>query len=876
MTPRRLGFVGRPLVAGLRIERTRLGEAAARARVLGLWSQGAVVRELGPDWLVTWPKPRRLPADAVPGEALEQREGALWAFPLGDAEDRPAGIGPGEVGRVVGGVVVAARPGARVDPASWLDLDAFPRRELKPLSAPAAAIVAAEARAPRPEDFRVPMPGAEAQALLDQLGRAATAPWWSRLAAWILPWLPTGRAAPSESPAGAPAPEPSGPGWFARAMAWLRLDLLVGAQAGRLVRKLIEELEGGDLEQALRRAIPLGGMGTGAGAGFALGMTLPFRDLLTVGSGLGGGGGSLSVHGELYGLLEQTYRNLAARLERAGDIEKAAYVLGELLGQPRDAVALCEKHERYELAAQIATVRRLEPALVVRLWVMAGDPQRALDVALATGAFGPALLQLEEKHPAQAKVVRLKWGLVLAQAGRHAAAVRLLEALSDPPPAFVREIADLGVAAGGPGAGELAVRRLSWGPDAAATEALRSLLADRDPRRSQERVAALQRLSEVDLDPTWSRTALRTLFAEEVATGARSELRSRLLARARDPVLKADLPSGSPPGPVLLTERSSALRLEIAGGGPGPEVTALAELSDGGVAVGYGQAGLRIVDARGHQRAHLEIPVGHLIPSTDRTRLLAREPDGPRVWQVDPFAGTAALWGSMALSCFEAVYDGVTWLVAEPDRVRLLDTTQDRPRSLWSTPLKGCSGLVRRDDRLFVLAEGELWNHQLGQGRDPILRSRSPVADGVTLGRGGTVASVGGPDGRTLIEANPAGTARSMMDLPGDVESAAHVEAAWDDWLVVGTEPDATPVGWDGIWLVSPGPPAKVLLRVVAREVISAREAGEHHLLLGTTDGQVVRIDRRTGQRRDLLVSNSGHSATGSPVVQRRGNDRRR
>lgn len=853
MTPRRLGFVGRPRVAGLRIERTRLGEAAARARVLGLWSPGVVVRELGADWLVTWPEPRRLPADAAPGEALEQRDGALWAFPLEEGEERPQGVGPGEVGRVVGGVVVAARPRAAVDPASWLDLDAFLRRDLEPLSAPVAAIVAAEARSPRPEDFRVPMPGAEAQALLDQLrGGAAGSPWWGRLASWILPWLPTGGPTATGAPApGAPAPEPSGPGWFERVMAWLRLDLLVGAQAGRLVRKLIEELEGGDLEQALRRAIPLGGMGAGAG-GFALGLTLPFRDLLQVGSGLGGGGGSLMVHGDVYGLLERTYRNLAARLERAGDIEKAAYVLGELLGQPREAVALCETYERYALAAQIATVRRLEPALVVRLWVMAGDPQQALDVALATGAFGPALLQLEEKHPAQARVVRLKWGIVLAGAGRHVAAVRLLEALSDPPPAFVREIADLGVAAGGPGAGELAVRRLSWGPDTAATEALRSLLADRDPRRSDERLAALQRLSEVDLDPSWSRIALRTLFAEEAATGARPDLRTRLLTRARDPVLKADLPAGAPPGPILLTERSSALRIEIAGGGPGPEVTALAELSDGGVAIGYGDAGLRILDARGRLRAHLEIPVCHLIPSTDRTRLLARELGGPRVWRVDPFDGTATLWGSMALSCFEGVYDGVTWLVAEPDRVRLLDTTQDRPRSLWSTPLKGCSGLVRRDDRLFVVAEGELWNHQVGQGRDPILRLRSPVAGGVTLGRRGTVASVGGDDGRSLLDSDPAGTWRSVLELPGDLDDAAVVEAAWNDWLVVGTEPGAR---GDGMWLVSHGLPARLVLRVVAREVISAHEAGEHHMLLGTTDGRVVRLDRRTGQRRDLVGS---------------------
>lgn len=92
----------------------------------------------------------------------------------------------------------------------------------------------------------------------------------------------------------------------------------------------------------------------------------------------------------VYQHLQQTYRRAAERLEQAGRIDEAAFVFAELLNSPAECIALLERHQRFELAAQIAEDRKLDPTLVVRLWWLAGNRDRAVMIARRHIFTGPS------------------------------------------------------------------------------------------------------------------------------------------------------------------------------------------------------------------------------------------------------------------------------------------------------------------------------------------------------------------------------------------------------------------------------------------------------------------------------------------------------
>ena len=89
--------------------------------------------------------------------------------------------------------------------------------------------------------------------------------------------------------------------------------------------------------------------------------------------------------------------------------------------------------------------------------MLAGDVARAVDLARRTGAFADAVALLERAHPAEARVLRLLWGEVLAKSGDWARAVDAVWPLED-----ARRLAagwlERGMEAGGVGGARLLAR----------------------------------------------------------------------------------------------------------------------------------------------------------------------------------------------------------------------------------------------------------------------------------------------------------------------------------------------------------------------------------------------------------------------------------
>jgi hypothetical protein len=100
---------------------------------------------------------------------------------------------------------------------------------------------------------------------------------------------------------------------------------------------------------------------------------------------------------------------------------------------------------------------------MVRQWILAGEPVRAVLIARRTGAFSGAIVRLEKSHPDLAQTLRREWAERLAEAGDYAGAVEALWPLEALRPAALPWI-DQAISLGGPAAGRMLARKIGLLP----------------------------------------------------------------------------------------------------------------------------------------------------------------------------------------------------------------------------------------------------------------------------------------------------------------------------------------------------------------------------------------------------------------------------
>src|SRR5690606_1366062 len=140
-----------------------------------------------------------------------------------------------------------------------------------------------------------------------------------------------------------------------------RLGRWLGDAHGRYLGELFDMFERGDLDAALRHAIPLGGPTQSGTVSLA---KLRPRGELSIGAHATVATGTLLTATDGYAELRQRYRAAVELLEQRGRIEEAAFVLAELLHADEEAVAFLERHGRLHKAAELAEGRQLAPGLV--------------------------------------------------------------------------------------------------------------------------------------------------------------------------------------------------------------------------------------------------------------------------------------------------------------------------------------------------------------------------------------------------------------------------------------------------------------------------------------------------------------------------------
>lgn len=495
----------------------------------------------------------------------------------------------------------------------------------------------------------------------------------------------TKTAAPAPAPAPALAPRATRAWhkpatwrrWLTRLTQNSRLSDLYGKRQAAYMRRMLEMFEDGDLQEALRHAIPLG---SGQEANEQSFGTPQRREELKV-SQHTAPGRSMLFEEDMEAHLKQLYRQAFERLDREGRVDEAVFILAELLKVRQEALDYLEKHGRYQQAADLALGWDMPSSTLVRLLCLADDWQRALLVARRDDAFADAALMLRDKWPEQANRLHLEWAQSLADKGMWLQAVDVIWRL----PAERQRAAQWllnAEAAGGKLAVYALVKRAILLPDTVEgygdwVEQLRD-----DPQRVAERAdlaqALLQNKDQQEALGWLSGAMTHAILADQASGHGRlshNELQA-LIKMSQDGLLQADLP-----GMALLPASRAALEnvkapLEWTAPQRGSRAILDAVAIEGSrYLLALGEAGAVVIDINGKTLCHFAVPAQNLVMAHSRQMALAlARHDGVwRISKLDLVNRSATDLGVLMFNTYAKSFDGTAWTIGRDQQVRVVD-----------------------------------------------------------------------------------------------------------------------------------------------------------------------------------------------------------
>ncbi|MEO1234032.1 MAG: hypothetical protein AAFZ18_34570, partial [Myxococcota bacterium] len=614
-----------------------------------------------------------------------------------------------------------------VDPSTWLALSATPI-EVSPLGAPLPppavtslprAQVDLRRAAGVAEDVDAQSELREVMESLRRLEEGGKDRSWRD-------WFRMGQGKGSEGQTRPPSRGTSGASsgfwsWFREG--WDRL-FLGHHRLQRAHAKLLEELttrfRDGDLDAALRSAIPLGGEGEPSSAP-ARDLRLPERVHLRPVAPASGGG---TVFGDADAItrLRQHYRTAAERLKAEGRHEEVAFVLAELLGERAEAVLYLETVEAFRLAAETADTFELEPELRVRLWVRAGELSRAAKLARWHGAFASAVSALRTRDAEAADALARAWAKQEAAEGRFLSALEI----SPDPDGELRGWFEAALAvAGGEGA-RILPRYLTAFPEQLpdVMDRLQELLEKGDRFVRMALVEALPRkgVASAVQEGLGPPVAL-SLMADGLHASERTRMRT-LLDGIRDPLFSATVP------PLAVTHESeSILARRVGSGDVGTQsVQDAVRLASGRWLLALGERGVAVLAPDGAVLAHHLVAAERLVVAEagHRALLLVRRGDLVGLSEMDLSRFSVRPKGELALRTWAPSYDGITWAVATEPRGEavVLELDGALPTVLWSSRSDGAVWIGAQPGKLVqwrVDDEGE-WRETYDLRADRLIR----------------------------------------------------------------------------------------------------------------------------------------------------------
>ena len=716
---RRPLFDGMRAVRGLWFDLDLIGENEARRRILAHWRPGARLHRIGGGYLLELPQALHRRCADLDGLPLCDVGGVLSSAPLRADEQTHSPHGSIWLIRGAQAELITPAPANRVDPSAWIDLNHIPVR--LPLQLPRHQHSVTIDAPPPTRDVRdilgksIPKPSAESQdfqrdaaALRDGKPgkRSGSRNPLDTVSLGVLGlvggWLDGlfGRMGAGSAPASGPAPSALSP-WaqrlqeaVARLAMFSRVSKLLGRRQAAYLQHMLDLFEKGDWQDALRHAVPLDAVHKDLNkpSRQAFGVPRP-RSALNV-TRPGGVASSIGVSDELQSHMRAIYRRTFERLDREGRVDEAVFVLAELLASGSEAVTYLERKERLRDAAELAETLELSTEIAVRLWWLAGEPQRAARLAQLGNAFGDAVRLLERTQSAEAAGLRVLWAQHLAARGELTEAADALWPLPDQRAAALAWLLQAEQSGGVLGARAL-VRKLALAPDSFADSeaAILALLAAEGEDGAQQRARlAGELIAQSPHSHASKRLAaalLRQVLPERLAGMNQLEERevNRLVDVGSGGLMKADLPAVR--FPELTPVQALNARAE-------PVVARLDEhglqtlldvvrLPDGQYLAALGESGVLRINRHGKTLDHYPIPAHRLVlaHSGQHALALAERDSSYRISRLDLLARKASDWTSLPLRFWSDEYDGVTWNVVMQNRLAALDTTQERLTLTW-------------------------------------------------------------------------------------------------------------------------------------------------------------------------------------------------
>lgn len=495
------------------------------------------------------------------------------------------------------------------------------------------------------------------------------------------------RSAPAPAPALAPALAPRGKPVWHKPATWRRLltrltqhsrlSGLYGKRQAAYMRRMLEMFEDGDLQEALRHAIPLG---SGQGPVEQSFGTPQRREDLNVRQTTAPGR-SMLFEEDMEAHLKQIYRQAFERLDREGRVDEAVFILAELLKVRQEALDYLEKHGRYQQAADLALGWDMPSSTLVRLLCLADDWQRALLVARRDDAFADAALMLRDKWPEQANRLHLEWAQSFADKGMWLQAVDVIWRLPAERPRAVQWLLNAEAAGGKLGVYAL-VKRAILLPDTFAdygpwVEALRD-----DPQRWAERAALaealLQNKDQLQALAWLSGAMIQAILADQANGHGRFSNNNlqTLVKMSQDSLLQADLPGMA----LLPVPRTGLEHVKDPHEWTAPprgsrSISDVVALEGSRYLLALGEAGAVVIDATGKTLSHFAVPAQNIVMAHSRqvALVLARHDGVWRISKLDLVNRSATDLGVLMFNTYARSFDGTAWTIGRDQQVRVVD-----------------------------------------------------------------------------------------------------------------------------------------------------------------------------------------------------------
>ena len=752
--------------AGLLFDARRMPHEQLVTRIRAHWSPGAKLFCIGERYALLWQQPLYLHTKEAPAAPLLAYGSIYATAPLNPEQIERYSLHPLTLLQIDQGDFQASAldHSTRFDPAVWIDASSYSLETVKPLGRPpgkpklGSMLMGKDNRALFKDEK---LQASEEQKQIIESMKEAPAKTARRggmggnLLTLVISLLPTrrgsadSRADSAERPYNAPqtseSSKPSFSEIWRRYLLLSQLGRFIGRRQARYLQEMVKMFEQGDLEQALKHAIPLSDLRDALERqNSALG-TPRARDNLDINFQRQRSQSAIGLSDDSESYLRQLYERNFRRLNRLGRHREAGFVLAELLKEYDRAVDYLEQKGETVMAAELAEGQQLQPAKVISQWLIAGNTTRAIRIARLTRCYAAAVSLLQNRDKTLADRLRWEFSQLHAQSGDFEQAVELAWPLRQKHPEILhwtRQAIDHG---GGVGARMLA-RYLSL--TATQDEYLlkaQALLSQVDEKNAMLRTEFIDTIAQLPPTPITricARMALRCLIGE-IDQGYRKHEKKRfnaLLNLVDDPLLRHEartlqLGSQLRKPTNLLSQREPPLEYHIpAGTQSAAAQTAVAILAKEWLLVARGESGVDIYKPDGIKVTTLAVPCHDIVTSDlgNRALLLARRNSLWVAYKFELERLTAQRWLELDIDSYAATHDGMQWLVSKESQLWLLDLQAEEQRALWSiSDLPGTIIAIQRSQKRFAMllqdSQGgtATWSYQLPE---LLLKERLPVS----------------------------------------------------------------------------------------------------------------------------------------------------